>query len=76
MTETTLLNYLIEHGISQAHLARKLGIAKSTFNLKAHGRIGLRFSDEQKQDIAEWLGRPVSELFPETESVIQEAEQA
>lgn len=67
MPETTLLKHLTEHGISQAHLARKLGISDGGFSLKAHQRIGNRFTDEQKAIIASALGKPVDYLFPETE---------
>ena len=52
---------IFEQDISQAELAQKTGIAESVLSMAINGRYNLK--PEQKENIAETIGRDVSEIF-------------
>jgi len=52
-------------GITQAEVARRAGLSPSTVCRVVAGTR--KISDRSKERIAEVLGRPVEEVFPESE---------
>ncbi len=56
---------LIEKGLVQREAAAKLGMVVSSFNMKLRGERP--FTDEEKQELAKILEKPVGHLFPDEE---------
>lgn len=62
---STLKTALTLERLSQRSFARRVGIREETLSRVIHGRY--RPSSDMKNRIAQVLGRPVKELFPEVE---------
>lgn len=60
----TLKAALAEAGLYQHEAATRLGIPRTTFNMKALGRR--KFTEDERKQLAEILDKPVEVLFPDT----------
>ncbi len=65
---------LIECEMTQRDLAKRLGIAVSSLNMKLLGER--TFTDHEKNQIAGALGKTVEELFPSDDSECEQNTQA
>ena len=63
MRETYLKKIIYKSGYRQKHVAEQTGIPENRLTQAVTGRYDL--SDDERQYLADFLDKPVAELFPE-----------